>query len=281
MGKWSYLLKRSFREGSIQVWRNKFLSLTTILLGGLIVFLLNFVFAIEFYADYSLKNLESRADFVVPLENNFDAFELDALQNELTAFDLTTEIREQTEMEGITIPPRLNIQFHKLDEINKAFEVLKKVRYASVIGTWDKRGERDFVQVIDTLLKFRKGVETTSFWLIILFLGGGVLLMINTFRIILFNRKNEIFIARLVGADIKFIQLPFLIEGLLLGAASSIIGILTFTFILREITFLPGGVIFLHFWNTIFSYEVLLTILVGMAGAWIAARKYMTGKFSQ
>ena len=68
------LLQRSLREGSIQLWRNKFLSGTTIFLGALILFLLNFVFSIQYFADMSLQNLEARADFSILLQEDFVCF---------------------------------------------------------------------------------------------------------------------------------------------------------------------------------------------------------------
>ncbi len=274
------LLLRSFREGSIQVWRNKFLSGTTMLLGALILFLLNFVFSIQFFADYSLQNLEQRADFSLELRADYDAFEFDALKNELGMYDIESEVLEAEVVENFQLPPRLHVRFGDLREVNDVFEILKKGRYDSVIGAWDGEGERDFVNIIDNLLRVRDGVERAGFWLVILFLAGGVLLMVNTFRIVIFSRKNEVFISRFVGAETKFIVGPFLVEGLLLGVASSVIAIAVFTFVLRQVDILPAGEIFIYLWNNVFSLEILVSGLVGMTGAWIAIRKYLSGKFS-
>ncbi|MCF7812667.1 hypothetical protein K9M59_03705 [Candidatus Gracilibacteria bacterium] len=276
------LLQRSLREGSIQVWRNKFLSGTTILLGALIIFLLNFVFAVRFFADYSLENLESRADFSVVLQEDYDAFEFDALKNELSEFAIQPQLLEAETYEGVDIPPRLYIQFDDLSQVSDVFEVLKKDRYtANVVGEWDREGERDFVHIVDQLLRVQNGVNTASLWLGILFLAGGVLLAFNTFRIVLFSRKDEVFIARLVGADPKFILGPFLVEGALLGLCSALLGILLFVFVLREIEVLPRGQVFLYLWNSVFSWEIFCTGLVGVLGAWIAVRKYLKGKFGE
>jgi cell division protein FtsX len=274
------LVLRSFREGSIQVWRNKFLSGTTILLGALILFLLNFVFSIQFFADHSLHNLEQRADFSLELRADYDAFEFDALKNELSMYELNTEVLDAETIDNFQLPPRLHIRFQNLREVTDVFEILKKGRYDAVLGTWDGEGERDFVHIIDNLLRVRDGVEKAGFWLVILFLAGGVLLMVNTFRIVIFSRKNEVFIARFVGAETQFIAGPFLVEGLLLGMFSSVIAIVVFTFVLRQVDILPTGEIFLHLWNNVFSWEILISGAVGMLGAWIAVRKYLSGKFS-
>ncbi len=275
------LLLRSIREGTTQLWRNKLLSGTTILLGALILFLLNLVFSIGYFADYSLKNLESRADFTVPLRKDYDPFLLDALKNELNKFDLTVTIRTNKKLEDFEIPTRLHLVFGSLQEVKDVFKVLKKIRYDNVIGNWNTEGEKDFVNLIDKLHKIRTNIEKVSFWLSILFLAGGILLVINTFRIVIFSRKEEIFIARFVGADTKFIAGPFLVEGLLLGISASLIGIFAFIFVLREIEVLPGGEIFLYLWNNVFTEEILVSAGVGIVGAWMAIQKYLNGRFEK
>lgn len=278
---WKNLFIRSFQEASIQIWRNKFLSGTTILLGALILFLLNFVYSIKFFADYSLKNLESRADFSVPLEENFDSFLFDSLKNDLkNNFELESSFLEAQSFENFSVPARLHIKFKKLKEVEDVFKTLKKIRYDEVVGDWDHSSEVDFVNLIDKLLKIRLTVEKTSFWLLILFLGGGILLVINTFRIVIFSRRDEISIARLVGADTFFIATPFLVEGFLLSLCASLISIFVFIFVLRELEMLPRGDIFLYFWDNVFSYEIIISSFIGILGAWISIKKYLFSKLS-
>ena len=275
------LLSRSFREGSVQLWRNKFLSGTTIGLGALILTLLNFVFAVQFFADDSLRQLETRADFSVPLREDFDTFEFDALKNELKQFEITTDLRPAERFDNFSVPPRLHVKFQNLSEAEPVLEIFKKSRYTEVIGDWDGVGERDFVNVIGKLLVLRRNVEKAALVLILLFLGGGILLVVNTFRIVLFSRRNEIFIARLVGAKPNFIMGPFIVEGVLLGIASAVLAIMIFVLVLREVSVLPGGDIFLYMWNNVFSLEILAAGMVGGVGAWWSVRRYLFGKFEK
>ena len=279
MGNTKKLIIRSIREGVLQLWRNKFLSLSTILLGALIIFLINFIFSINFYADFSLKNLEKRADFTVPLRENYDAFLLGALQNELKKFDLEIELKNPEKFSDFKVPARLYLIFNNLEEVSHIFEVLKKTRYDKVVSTWDINTEREFTSLINKLTKIRSSMEKANIWLLGLFLIGGALLAINTFRIAIFSRKDEIYIARFVGADPKFITWPFLIEGCLLGITASLIGIIGFIFVLREINILPGGEVFLYLWNNVFSSEILFSALVGVVGAWAAIQRYLSGQY--
>ncbi len=281
MKYWKKLGARSVREGTLQLWRNKFLSGTTILLGALVVFLLNFIFAIQYFTDLSLKNLEARADFAIPIRESAEAFDIDSLRNDLkNNFDVEIKILPPENFTNFVVPERLYIKFKDLKQVPGIFETLKSLRYDTVIGDWDGAAERDFVTLVEKLLKIREAVDKASFWLVIIFIGGGVMLAVNAFRIVLFSRKQEIFIARLVGADTIFIAGPFLWEGILLGIVSALIAQLIFIFVLREIEFLPGGDIFIHLWNNIFSAQIIVAGLVGLTGAWLAIKKYLTGNFA-
>ncbi|NJP03720.1 hypothetical protein HC823_00320 [Candidatus Gracilibacteria bacterium] len=235
----------------------------------------------QYFADSSLRKFEARTDFSIPLREDFDPFEFDALKNELKKYDIKWEVLSAAEMGEFSLPPRMHVQFQDITQVGDVFETFKNSRYTEVVGAWDGKGEQEFVRLVERLLALRNSVEGAAKFLVLVFLGGGILLMINTFRLVIFSRRNEIFIARLVGADPGFVTGPFLMEGALLGFFSSFLAIILFTFILREVEMLPSGEIFLHLWNNIFLWELLLSGGVGVLGAWIATRKYLFGKFEE
>lgn len=109
-------------------------------------------------------------------------------------------------------------------------------------------------------------------------------LISNTIKITIYSRRNEIDIMRLVGTSNTVIKLPFLFEGLFLGALGSIIPILITIYGYVFFYDKMGGVMFTKIisliepYNFVFQVSLVLLIigsLVGMFGSYKAVRKYL------
>lgn len=109
-------------------------------------------------------------------------------------------------------------------------------------------------------------------------------LISNTIKITIYSRRNEIDIMRLVGTSNTVIKLPFIFEGLFLGAFGSILPILvtiySYVFLYDKL----GGVLFhpllpmMQPYNFVFKVGLILLAIgsvVGMFGSYKAVRKYL------
>jgi cell division transport system permease protein len=115
-------------------------------------------------------------------------------------------------------------------EIPDSFQV--KLRNAQtdfniVAGTVQGRpGVDQIVNDSSLLAKFYKlldGARNGVVIIAIVLLIAAILLVANTIRLSAFNRRRETSIMRLVGASNFYVQLPFLVEGVLAGLAGWLI----------------------------------------------------------
>ncbi len=161
----------------------------------------------------------------------------------------------------------------KENPLPNAFEI----RMIASSQTWEK------VENLATLIKSIPQVEEVEYgqrWLArfsyiinlfklsgyvlgILFSVASVFIVANTVRLVLYSRRDEIEIMRLVGASDRFIKVPFYIEGIILGALGGIVGLIVLFILFVSITSnidqsITSGAFQIRF----FPYDVMLIILI-------------------
>lgn len=111
-----------------------------------------------------------------------------------------------------------------------------------------------------------------------------VFLIINTIKLTIFSRKQEIYIMRLVGASNMRIKLPFIIEGIVLGIIGSVLPVIIIIFGYTALYNRMGGVLFssliklvkpIPFIFNLSIVVIAIGILVGMIGSARAVRRYV------
>jgi cell division transport system permease protein len=121
-------------------------------------------------------------------------------------------------------------------------------------------------------------------WIIALMLGSAVVLILgNTIRLFIENRKEEIAVVKLVGGTNAFVRRPFLYMGVFFGLGGSIIAWILINLTLYMLNG-PIQELARSYQSTFnlsgFSFEsTLLLIILGMAlgwfGAWLSVRKHL------
>ncbi len=134
----------------------------------------------------------------------------------------------------------------------------------------------------DTLLGIINLIRTIGLVAVGL-VGLTVLFMIiNTIRIAVYSRANEIEIMRLVGASDSFIRWPFILEGILCGLIGAVITIVLVAAIWDPIqpvmvsVFQMPTAVSTQFLTTISLLLFGVGLGVGALGSWISVRSYLT-----
>jgi len=160
------------------------------------------------------------------------------------------------------LPHTITIQVSKKNSIEPIATILKTFTYyvEDVIygGALAKR--------IELFNRFIKGVGLA----LVSLLGiSTLMIVVNTIRLTIINRQDEITIMRLVGATNAFIKGPFLIEGLIIGTIGTLFAIILLYFgysflsfkIHQSIPFFPLVTDKIKIYSTLG--------LVGLVGIWL------------
>ncbi len=75
----------------------------------------------------------------------------------------------------------------------------------------------------DTINSIKSGLGVAGFWIIGILLVISLVIVSNTIRVTMYNRKLQISIMKAVGATDRFIRFPFIIEGILIGLISAVL----------------------------------------------------------
>jgi cell division transport system permease protein len=128
---------------------------------------------------------------------------------------------------------------------------------------------------------------------VIVFACISVLIIFNTIRMTIFNRREEINIMRLLGANSWYVKGPFIVESSLYGIISALISILIIDVLfVGSASALQASSLGLldigyanhdfkvHFW-ILLTLQLVVGILIGAASSLIATRRYLKLKTSR
>lgn len=108
-----------------------------------------------------------------------------------------------------------------------------------------------------------------------------LLMIVNTIRIAVYSRANEIEIMRLVGASDSFIRWPFILEGVLCGLVGALVAIAAVAAVWDPIqpvmvaVFQMPTAVSTQFLSTIALLLLAVGLGVGALGSWISVRSYL------
>ncbi|RJP86901.1 MAG: FtsX-like permease family protein [Desulfobacteraceae bacterium] len=125
------------------------------------------------------------------------------------------------------------------------------------------------------LFKVTGGVLASIFFI------ATLLIIANTIRMIMFSRREEIEIIRIVGADENFVKYPLYIEAVLQGFLGGVIGIVTL--FLAFVLTVPGlsmegafSFFEMRFIPVKFSLAIVLcSMMIGWIGCYFSIRKFL------
>ncbi len=298
----SVAIYRIIKAGLINFWRNIWLSATATLI--MVVTLSIFTLTLLAYSVSSsaIQNIQERVDISVYFKSQVSESQIMTVKAEVEALPevastqyisadqaladfrakhagnaLINESLDQ--LSSNPLPATLQIKAKQLDQYTQIADELQKPQYQDYV---DKVNYEDNRSVIDRLSRIISTVKKLGIAMVIIFSLIAILVIFNTIRLTIYNRREEVEIMRLVGATNWYIQWPFIVESMLYALAASIVTIIftvpVLNYMLPRLSSYIGvnlsttGLLNLGY---IFLFQIGIALILGVISSLVAIRRYL------
>lgn len=280
-------VRRIFKAGFIGFWRNAYVSMASIFVITIALFVIGSTMLIDQLLGASMAQLQAKVDINVYFVTTAPQEEIDTLINSVKALPdverVTYTSREDALAEYRTKNQNDSVAIQALDELREnplgstiAIQAKETSQYESINRYLEEQknpiiDEINYTKNRDSIGKLSSiigAVEQASFVALMVLIMASVLITFNTIRLAIFTAKEEISIMRLVGASNMYIRGPFMLQGVMYGVVSGVVALL----ILYPIVLWLGPKTALFFEINIFDYFVnnfayIFSVLVGIGVA--------------
>ncbi len=186
------------------------------------------------------------------------------------------------ELDDNPLGDSLIIQAKEISDYKIILNILNEKQYNNYI--YDK-DFGDYEKYIDQLNLSSKKIQQIILFVSFIFIVIGVLVILNTVKITIYTRREEIGIMKLVGATDWFIKIPFILETIICNLFAFLICIIIFYPFLYIIQPLIAGfledynfniiVYFQQHFLQIFGWQFVFIIILGIISSSWAIKKYL------
>lgn len=231
-------IKRHFREGFKNSWRNGWMTIASVGAVTTTLILVAIFLALMMNLNHIATNLEEDVEMKVLIDLTASEEQIDELGDEIAEISSVDSVKFSSKDD------ELASLIESMGEEGSAWQLYEQdnpLNDAFIVNAVDPQDTMDVAleieelsqvekvnygqDVVENLFLFNQYARTIGLGLIIALVFTAIFLISNTIKITIMARKKEIEIMKLVGATNWFIRWPFFVEGLLLGILGSIVPI--------------------------------------------------------
>lgn len=297
-------LYRIIKYGLKNFWRQRLVTLATltVILLALLVFQGLLIF--NSVAGTVLQKLQDKIDISVYFKTNASEDEILRIQKSLEGLP---EVKPPVEYVSKDAALETFKKKHENDaNISKALEELEENplpaslnikavdprKYGAIAAYLENADFKDLIEevsysenqvVIDKLASIISISRQAGILLTIVLSLIAIVVSFNTILLAIYANREEIGIMRLVGASNSFIRGPFIIEGIIYGFIATVLSVLitlpVIYFVSPFVKLLSDDIDLIGYYGanffTLFGYQLIFGIAIGVISSFIAIRKYL------
>ncbi len=245
--------RRVVRAGFVGFWRNAYVSIASIFVLTIALFVIGSTMFINQLLNTSLEILQSKVDINVYFVPEAPQEEIDRLRTAVAALPDVAGVKYTTSEEALAEYQKRNegdtISLQALEELGEnplgatiAIQAKETSQYENIARFLDEQKAQEQTQVqvidsvnytdtkgsIDTLNTIINATRQASLIILGILLVAAILITFNTIRLAIYTSREEISIMRLVGAGNMYIRGPFMLQGIMYGFISGVLALLLF-----------------------------------------------------
>ena len=276
------------------LWRHKFMAVATILTISLVIMIFNILQAVNVTAQEYLKKIDQKIEFQVFLQQNTPVSTINDLQTLLKTNPQVTDIKLNTPNIALD---KVNEYYPQTIEILKSMQIQNPLPYSikfksinlqtgqQIINDIKNSNFKNYLisdriknknqetisQVIERILNINKIIDSITKLLIVSFLISSTIIIFTSIKTSLQNRRKELVIMKFMGANLKTIKLPYILEGVIIGLLSTSIGMGLF-FSLESLTQINLN--FSPHWSNL-ALQLAATTIIGFICSILTTNKHL------
>jgi len=296
-------IMRSISSGLVNFWRNIWLSTAATLVMVVTLIILTLTVLIVSISSYAIKNVQQRVDVSIYFNQQATDAQIQQVESQIQALPQVASVnyisaqqgldafkalhandqvitQSLSELDSNPIPATLQVKAKQLDQYDAIVQFANQQQFQPYIANINYQDNRDLIQRMSKILSTLRRI---GIGLAMLFVFIAILVIFNTIRLTIFNRREEVEIMRLVGATNWYIRWPFLVESILysliaVAITSAILFPLLHMFIPKVSSYIGvnNGISyhFLEYWVLALA-ELAVALILGMVSSYIAIRRYL------
>ncbi|MBE6008479.1 MAG: ABC transporter permease [Lachnospiraceae bacterium] len=292
-------IKYFLKEGITGLFKNRLMTIASIAAVAFCVFMITLTYSVMANLNGMLGQLEEDIGVVVFLEKDAHAEDIQRINDDLKKVPHVTEVSyippdealtglsEKWEaggiLEGFTGDNNpLSSSFEiDIDDITNQGEVIEAL--GNIKGI---RKIRHAATETELLTKLSSGVKIGGACLLLLIAIIAIVTIVNTIKVSIYIRRDEIGIMKLIGATDWFVRWPFLVEGAIIGIIGAAIPTAVCWLIYERVVMAINDAIpviknVFTFCSGIEIFSILLPVaigagvLLGVVGSMMSLRKHL------
>jgi cell division transport system permease protein len=301
----NYSFVRAVNFAFKDFWRNIWLSLVTVTVLILAILSVNVLISLNAISDKVIGSVQEKVDISIFIKPDIEQIEVANLQSRLQKMSEVKEVifiskndaledfkkKHQDEvrileaLKEVEKNPLVDSLIIKANDITEYKNILNFVNLDENQEIIKYQNYTDHEKIISRVNSISEKVEQVGIGITAIFVLISILIVFNAIRVMVYTRREEISVMRLVGASSSFIRLPFLLESILYAIFACVIAFVLLYAIFGAIG--PYLSVFLESYNfnlieyynsnfiVIFAAELAIAAILSILSSAVAISRYL------